>query len=86
LRFQPPTETDWVAVLAFVIAKGQGYGIDTSAREVILSTGDDVVQDAIFVPSRGVFVVGDELRVFVLDRDALLWKNGAAIVGWHTAA
>lgn len=67
---------DWASSQAFVIAKGRGYLIDTSTRELIHQASDDLLQDAVFLPARGVFVVADELRLTVFQRGAPLWSTG----------
>lgn len=68
-------DVHWKRKRAFVIAKGQGYLIDTEKRESIYRTEEDTLQDVAYVESRGFFVAADNLQLHVFGPTGYLWST-----------
>ena len=68
---------DWSANRALVVAGGRGYLLDTKGRALIRLLPQESLQDVAWAShSGGVWVVADDLRLFVLDADgARLWST-----------
>jgi hypothetical protein len=67
---------DWEGARALVVASGRGYLLDTTKRTIIGRLTREYLQDAVWAPESGVWVVADDLRLFVLDpAGTTLWAS-----------
>lgn len=68
---------NWEAQRALVIAGGRGYLVDTAAKTPVRRIARESLHDAAWVPRREVWVVVDDLRLFVLHAEGtFLWATG----------
>ena len=60
---------------AFVIARGQGYIMDTRSRELRHRTERECLVDAMALPGRDLVAACDSWNVFVYSSAGLVWRS-----------
>ena len=60
---------------AFIIAGGQGYGIDLVGRSLLYRSPDELLTGAIAVPHSRFVVVSSDTNLMVCDATGEVWKS-----------